>query len=333
MNNSQGYPARFYQVEEGKEVRCLLCPHNCQLTPGALGRCRTRKNIAGKLNSLNYGEVSSISLDPIEKKPLYHFHPEARTLSVGTWGCNLSCGFCQNWRISQDSPQVRELSPQEVVELCQNRGVEILAFTYSEPLIWYEFVSETAELAQAEKIATVLVSNGFVNPEPLAELIPKISACNIDLKSFRDEFYRKFCQGELAPVKKNLEYIAASSTHLEVTNLLISGKNTSQSEIEELVKFLADLEPEIPLHISRYHPAYKFKEPATDIEDLLRAYALAKEHLSYVYLGNVPGNDKSNTSCPNCGSQVIIREGFSAHNYLQKNRCPECRHVIAGIFN
>ena len=330
-SNHSGYPARYYRKEDDLVV-CELCPHCCQLTAGERGRCRARENREGELFSLNYGEVSSLSLDPIEKKPLYHFFPGRETLSLGTWGCNLACDFCQNWRISQGDPPVRKYKPREIIKLCQEKSQEIISFTYSEPLIWYEFVRETAELAREENYKTVLVSNGFVNREPLEELIPFISACNIDLKSFQDDFYQRLCQGRVGPVKQNLKRLAASGVHLEVTSLLVTGENSSPEDVGELAGFLADLNSEIPLHLSRYHPAYKSDRPATNLQVMEEAYETARSYLDYVYLGNVAGPGGRDTSCPECGSLVIKRSGFSGSSRLQQGSCPECGREIAGKF-
>ncbi len=330
-NNQRGYPAKYYRVKDDLVI-CELCPHRCHLTRGERGRCRARKNQGGELFSLNYGEVSSLALDPIEKKPLYHFYPGSETLSLGTWGCNLACDFCQNWRISQGDPPVREYQPGKIIDLCWEAGSEIISFTYSEPLVWYEFVRETAELARKEGYKTVLVSNGFVNQRPLEELIPFISACNIDLKSFQDDFYQRLCQGRAGPVKQNLRRINDSGVHLEVTSLLVTGENSSPEDIRELADFLARLNPDIPLHLSRYRPAYKSKRPATDLRAMEEANEIASSYLNYVYLGNIVGPGGRDTSCPECGSLVIKRRGFSGRSRLEQGRCPECGQEIAGKF-
>ncbi|MBM7557987.1 AmmeMemoRadiSam system radical SAM enzyme [Halanaerobacter jeridensis] len=279
--------ADYYTHEDGK-IKCLLCPHYCKLNEGQTGLCQVRKVKDNKLWAASYAQVSSVALDPIEKKPLYEYHPHNQILSLGSIGCNLSCQFCQNYRIAQEiDVPTRKLSPQEAVELAQDKGSFGIAYTYSEPLVWYEYVRDTAQLAQQQGLKNVLVTNGTINPKPLKELLPYIDAVNLDIKAFTEEFYRDVCGGDFATAKQSAEIINASDTHLELTTLIIPNLNDEPGEIQELVDWIADLDPEIPLHLSRYFPHYKLDKPPTPKETLYQAQEIAEEKLTNVYLGNV----------------------------------------------
>lgn len=253
-----------------------------------MGRCRVRQNQNGELMSLNYAEISSIGLDPIEKKPLYHFCPGEMILSVGTWGCNLQCDYCQNSGIVHGYPPVVYTKPHELSELAVRQGSTNIgvAYTYSEPLVWFEYVIDAATEVKKSGLKNVLVTNGFLNSEPLDELLPLIDAMNIDVKAFRPEFYRKICAGELDPVKRFVEK-AAMACHVEVTTLLIPSMNDGVEEIDELAQWLANINAEIPLHFSRYFPRYRMELPPTPVESLLRARQIAEKYLRNVHLGNV----------------------------------------------
>jgi len=290
-SNERHREARHYVVLPDGKVQCRLCPHQCRLGPGRAGICRVRENVDGRLVTRIYGECSSISLDPVEKKPLYHFHPGSTILSLGTIGCNLSCRFCQNWQISQDDAPTRYLGPQQVVDMaCRYRdeGCIGLAYTYSEPLIWFEYVLDTAKLAADRGLKNVVVTNGMIMEEPLRELLPYIDAMNIDIKAFSEEFYRKYCGGKLQPVLETAR-IVASSCHLEVTNLLIPGLNDAADDLHGLCGWIRDnLGYETPLHLSRYHPAYKMQLPPTPVDTMRKAGQIARSYLKYVHLGNMP---------------------------------------------
>jgi len=280
--------ALFYERLKDKGVKCLLCPQSCRIAEGKIGLCRVRKNIDGKLYSLIYGQISSIALDPIEKKPLYHYHPRELIISIGTKGCNLKCGFCQNWSISQDPDMpTRKLTSEEIIKKskeCHSFGI---AYTYNEPFIWYEFVLDTAKLAKNEGLENVLVTNGFINMEPLKNILPFIDAMNIDLKSIEDDFYRKVCKGSLAPVLEMIRE-AKKSCHIELTNLIIPTLNDSQENIQKLVDWIYDnLGEDVPLHFSRYFPCYKFDILSTPLSTLKKAKETAARKLKHVYLGNV----------------------------------------------
>ncbi len=316
---------------EAKKVQCNICPHNCNLQEGQQGVCLARENRAGEIVPLNYGEVASMSVDPIEKKPLFHFKPGSQILSIGTWGCNLKCGFCQNWQLSQQKVPTKYYEPEEIFAEIRERGLSSLAFTYSEPIIWYEYVYDTARLMQKNKIETVMVSNGFINEEPLLELLPYIDGFNIDLKAIDDDFYRQECKGRLEPVKNTIRKIAESESHLEITNLVIRDKNDSIKKLEELIEFISSVDKEIPLHLSRYYPAYKYEIEATDINLLKRAYDLASEKLDYVYLGNLREMNYRNTLCPDCGRTIINRD-YRIDVNIEDGKCKYCSQKIKGYF-
>lgn len=324
--------AMFYKKKNGQQVQCQLCPHNCVIKEGSVGICRARKNEQGDLYSLNYGEISSSGVDPVEKKPLYHFYPGSSIMSVGTWGCNFACPFCQNWRISQENPPVREMSPSQVVDVALKKNCRGIAYTYSEPLIWYEFVKDTAELAGEQGLKNILVTNGYINQEPLKELLPLIDAANVDLKSAGDRFYQDYCQGQRKPVLESIK-LMYNRIHLEITTLVITDLNDNSREMEELFAWIADeLGPEVPLHLSRYYPAYKLDKQQTSLSMMKYLYSRAAEYLQYVYLGNTGLREFNVTSCPNCGAEVIDRSGYRVIKSIEKNFCTECGQEIAGEF-
>ncbi len=324
--------AKYYLSKENKKVKCLLCPHYCLLSPEGTGLCRTRKNVDGVLHTLNYGKTVSVSLDPIEKKPLYHYYPGSDILSIGSNSCNLKCDFCQNYYISQMATKTADLSPDNLLKLCLNHKVGYVAYTYTEPLTWFEYVLDSARLLLEKEIKSVLVTNGYINREPLEELLPSIDAMNIDLKGMSDDFYRQLCSGTLQPVLETIK-TAYPKCHIEITNLLIPGENDSDEMIRELVDFIADIGSEIPLHFSKYFPHYKRHTQATTHKTLENAYQIAKEKLDHVYLGNVITEKNSNTYCPQCNSLLIVRKNFNTFTHdLQDNRCSNCSKVIYGKF-
>jgi len=280
--------AAYYEKLANKIVHCHLCPNECVIRDGKAGSCGVRINEGGKLYSAVYGKMTSMALDPIEKKPLYHYHPGEYILSVGTKGCNFHCAFCQNWSISQDrNVPTEDITPKEIIEKAKSALSFGIAYTYNEPFIWFEFVLETAKLARAAGLKNVLVTNGYVNIEPLEEMLPYIDAMNIDLKSIDEEFYKKICKGKLKPVLDVIKR-AAKSCHIELTNLIIPTLNDSENSIKRLVGWICDnVGRRTPLHLSRYFPCYKMNIPPTPVETLKAAERIAKEKLEYVYLGNV----------------------------------------------
>ncbi|MFA5793566.1 MAG: AmmeMemoRadiSam system radical SAM enzyme [Candidatus Brocadiia bacterium] len=300
----------LYYTVQGDKIQCRLCPHNCVIGPERAGICRQRRNINGILYSVNYERVASTNLDPIEKKPLYHFYPATQIMSFGTVGCNLGCQFCQNWSISHEDAETEELKSEEAVDTTQKYKSPAIAYTYNEPFIWYEFVLETAMLAHTKGIKNVLVTNGYVNPEPLAEILPYIDAMNIDLKSIRPDFYRKLCQAKLEPVLATLK-TANKSVHLEITNLVIPGENDALDQFEELSRWIAEnLGQDTPLHFSAYYPAYHLNNPPTPAATLIKAYEIARKHLWFVYMGNVVLEHGNDTICHNCQARLINRRGY-----------------------
>jgi pyruvate formate lyase activating enzyme len=315
--------AMFYEKKDDEIVKCLLCPHNCIIKEGKTGICGVRFNQQGVLYSENYGEITSMGVDPIEKKPLYHFHPSNGILSLGTYGCNFNCLFCQNHRISQNKPKTTKQSPDEIIKHAQERNLMGIAYTYSEPVVWYEYVYETAKKAKKFGLKNVLVSNGYINQEPLQKLSKYLDAANIDLKSFNNDFYKKTCGGTIEPVLETIKYLN-NKIHLELTILIVSNHNDSRQELEEIFKWIADLNKDIPVHLSRYFPNYKMDEPATKEQKMEEAYKLAKKYLNYVYIGNMKTKKGQNTYCPDCGYEVISRHYFNTQNHLKDGKCPKC---------
>ncbi|MBM7853869.1 pyruvate formate lyase activating enzyme [Desulfohalotomaculum tongense] len=327
--------AMFWRSEENNSVHCELCPKHCTIRPGKTGFCRVRKNVDGKLYTLNFNRVAAHAMDPIEKKPLYHYYPGQYILSLGTTGCNLRCGFCQNWTIAHADPQTIEVTPEHVAEVAAkqdpypNVGI---AYTYSEPFMWYEFVFHTARLAREKGLKNVLVTNGYINEEPLKALLPYIDAMNIDVKAFTDNFYRKNCTGHLEPVMRTVEMVH-SHCHVELTTLLVPGLNDSEEEIRKLVDWVAALDPEIPLHFSRYFPNFEFELDPTPPEALKRAQQIALEKLDYVYIGNLGDPRGMNTYCPRCGKIVINRTWYNGKvvGLTAENNCKHCGRKIKVI--
>lgn len=315
-------------LEEGR-VQCVLCPHECRIPAGQSGICRARANVDGRLCALHYGRASAIHLDPIEKKPLFHFHPGKLILSLGSLGCNLACRFCQNWQISREEVGTRALCPRDAVALAQTRPDCIgLAYTYNEPLIWYEYVLDTARAARQAGLKNVLVTNGYINPEPLRELLPFIDALNVDIKAMSSDFYRQLCKAQAEPPRRTVEMAARGGVLVEVTNLVIPGWNDSDEDLQVLVDWLAGVDPQIPLHLSRYHPDYEMTEAPTPIATLQRARTIASRKLAYVYLGNMPGEGE-NTLCAACGATAVRRVGFSVLGVaVRDGRCMACGEPV-----
>lgn len=325
--------SQFYKKLESKIVECQLCPHRCKIKNERVGICSTRLNQNGVLDSIHWGVIASSSLDPIEKKPLYHFFPGKMIYSIGGYGCNLKCSFCQNYQISQFVPQNidnwRIILPKEVILkakiLPNNIGI---AYTYNEPTISYEYMLETAKYAKHEGMQNVMVSNGYINQEPLSILLEYIDAFNIDLKAFTDDFYKKYTGGRLEPVLNSLKSIRKSGKHLEVTFLVIPEINDSIDDAKRMFKWISnELGEDTVLHLSRYHPAHLLNNQPTPTETLNRFYHLAKDQLQYVYLGNIR-NEKigHNTSCPKCGTLLIKRDGFfsSLIGLNSDGKCIKC---------
>lgn len=316
--------AMFFKKLKNNVVQCELCPHYCVLKEEETGKCKVRLNISGELYTINYGDIASIAIDPIEKKPLYNFFPNGRVLSLATYGCNFSCKFCQNYRISQHVVDSKFLSPEALLDLVVSTSENIgIAFTYNEPFIWYEYIYDVSKLLKefAPDKKVILVTNGFVNEEPLKKLLPYVDAMNIDLKSNRDVFYREICGGKLDPVKRTIEL--AKDIHIEITTLMVAGQVDEENDIREISEFVSSINRNIPLHLSRYYPNYEYDEEATNLTKMLNAQNIAREYLDYVYLGNVAGVD-TNTYCPNCNTLLVERNGYESRNLNNKEVCMSC---------
>lgn len=317
--------ALYYESLEGDKVQCLLCPHECVIAEGRKGLCNVRVNEGGTLYSEVYNQAMATSMDPVEKKPLYHFHPGSPILSLGTRGCNLRCEFCQNWHMWQPDARTGEITSEYAVREAAVRGSMGIAYTYNEPAIWYEFVLECSQSAGEKGLANVLVTNGFISPQPFARLAPLIDAMNIDIKSMDPGFYREICKAERDPVLDICKAAREAGIHIEITNLVIPTLNDSDELISELVEFVAGLGPEVPLHFSAYHPAYKMTIEATPLSALERAKGIAEEKLDYVYIGNVAVSDGANTYCPDCGNLLVRRRGFGASMPgIEGDKCGSC---------
>jgi len=331
--------ASFYKKLGEQRVQCKLCPHFCILKNNERGKCKARINKSGKLISLVYGRAITLALDPIEKKPLYHFLPGEKTLSVATAGCNLSCGHCQNFEISQVKPEETpslELKPEDVVKAAERKKTNIISYTYTEPTIFYEYAKDIAVLAKARGMKNVTVTNGFINKEPLKELCNYIHASNIDLKSISDEFYKDVCGAKLPPILEAIK-IMHKEIWIEITNLIIPGLNDNEKEIKKLVLWVkSNLGVNVPLHFSAFYPTYKMLDlPPTSLGILKKAREIAmNEGLNFVYTGNILDETGNNTYCPECKKLIIKRRGFEVlENYIEKSRCPYCQEKIAGVWD
>lgn len=333
--------AYLYDRLENEKVRCLLCNHNCVITEGKTGICGVRENRSGILVSLVYGKVIASHCDPIEKKPLFHFIPGSRSYSIATVGCNFRCFFCQNADISQmpsDHNRImgQDMTPEEIVEDALNTRSASISYTYTEPTIYYELAVDTARLASSEGLKNVFVSNGYMTEQCLEDMSPDLHAANVDLKAFTDEFYKEQCGAKLEPVLRTLETMKRLGIWLEVTTLLIPGLNDSKEELKEISRFLANLDTDIPWHISRFHPTYRLTDiPSTPPDTIQRARDLGYEAgLKYVYTGNLPGDEGEKTFCHNCGELLIDRFGFTVtKNRIKENLCPECGSEIPGVWD
>jgi pyruvate formate lyase activating enzyme len=327
-------PALFWRPTESGAIQCELCPQHCLIAAGKSGRCGIRTAEDGKLLARGYGLVSAARSDPMEKKPLYHFHPGRMIFSVGGWGCNLACGFCQNWTISQQVDLRSErMPPDEIVRAARREKSIGIAYTYNEPLINLEFVHDCAELARKEGLVNVLVTNGFVEEKPAAWLLPLIDALNIDIKSLDDTFYRKQCRGTLEPVLRFSRQAVAAGCHVEITNLLIPGLNDTEEQVGRVSRWILDnLGKTTPFHLSAYRPEYRMTIPATPAAVLERSYARCRQDLAYVYVGNLLTEDGQNTLCPKCGAVLIARRGYSVQvRGLRGGHCAQCGRKADGV--
>ena len=332
-------PACYQEQKADGSVRCLLCPHVCLLKENETGVCHARKNLNGILYTLAYGNPCSVSMDPIEKKPLFHFHPGENILSLATAGCNFRCANCQNWEISQASPEELphyRFSPQEIIDKALAYPTRLIAFTYTEPTVFYEYMYDIAALAHKNKVKTVMVSNGYINREPLLDLCPHLDAANIDLKCFDNEAYKQLTSGGLHPVLETLKTLKEKNIWLEITSLLIPGYNDGTEMMEKMCAWLVDNNfSDTPLHFSRFFPTYRLTDrPATPERSLLQAKMIAERAgIKYVYIGNLPHLQGENTFCPRCNNLLVERQGFDVTtNRLAAGKCNVCGEAIAGVW-
>ncbi len=335
--------ASLWQPLDDSAVRCELCNFYCRLSNNQLGRCQVRKNIDGKLYSLNYDRLCALAVDPIEKKPLYHFLPATKSFSIAAIGCNFKCGFCQNWQISQ--PDVSGLfdcgdsySPQQIVDMALRAGCASVSYTYTEPTIFFEFAQETAIIAKENGLKNIFVSNGYFSEKAIEKMQGFLDAINIDLKSFSDSFYKDVCHASLEPVLRNIETISNSTDiWLELTTLIVPDQNDNPRELRDIAEFIAKkTSPSTPWHLSAFHGAFKMdSERATPIATLTSAAQIASSAgLDYVYLGNVRSESGRDTICPNCGETLIKRRSFEVvANHLENGKCPSCAEKIAGVWD
>ncbi len=334
--------ARYYRKSTALKmaVDCRLCPRRCVIPEGDTGFCRARRNSGGKLYSLGYGAPCAVHVDPVEKKPFFNVLPRTYSFSVASAGCNLRCKFCQNWHISQASPLDTSnipLTPKELVAAARQRGCASIAYTYTEPTNFYEYMFDTARIARAGGILNVAHSNGYINQEPLKELCRYMDAFNIDLKGFSSSFYSKLCEGELEPVLATIKTLKRSGVWVEVTNLIIPGYNDDPGMITDMCRWiLNNAGADVPVHFSRFHPMYRMTGiPSTPVPTLERARDIAMAlGLQFAYIGNVPGHPGENTYCPKCKKLLIMRSGYNIlENRLKNGRCPYCSTKIGGIWS
>jgi pyruvate formate lyase activating enzyme len=321
------------------KVQCELCPKRCLIEPGQSGECRVRINIDGILRTVVYGYPCSAHVDPVEKKPFFHFLPGSKTFSLATVGCNLHCKNCQNWEISQANPEDSEAAfcpPEKLVELTKSNDCQSLAYTYTDPVVYYEYTYDTAELARDNGVRNLLVTAGYINQEPWQRLLKVVDAARIDLKSMSDDFYRDVCSATLKPVQDALVLTRAGGVHLEVINLVIPTLNDAPEQIRELSRWVrANLGSEIPLHFSGFYPQYKMRHlPPTSLETLDMARNIAMEEgLDFVYIGNIQSERGQNTYCPGCKKLLIERVGYTVtQNRLKEGCCPDCGRQIYGVW-
>ncbi len=333
------HEAMFYEKLEDGRVICQLCPHYCRIENGKRGICGVRENRQGKLYSLVYGKVVSLAIDPIEKKPLYHFYPGSDAFSLATVGCNMRCLNCQNYSISQlprerGEIEGKDYTPESIVSQAKRSGCKSIAYTYTEPTIFFELAYDTSRLTQKELIKNIFVTNGYINKEALLKISPYLDAANVDLKSFSEDFYRKYCGGKLTPVLETLKLMKKMGIWLEVTTLIIPTLNDSEEELKRIAEFVVNLGPDTPWHLSRFYPTYKLNDlPFTPTETLHLARQIGlKTGLRYVYTGNVPGDEGENTYCYNCGRVLVQRYGYRIEKfYLEEGRCRFCQAKIDGV--
>ncbi len=323
-------------------VQCRVCENFCTIKPGQSGKCGVRQNLDGVLYLTVYGDPVAVHVDPIEKKPLFHFLPGESALSIGTYGCNFRCPFCQNWQMSQaragGGGRQGEYAPPEIlIETCERKAIPIIAYTYNEPTVFFEYTYDTAQLAHERGIKNVYVSNGYMSLAALDMIAPYLDGINVDLKAFTETFYREQCQARLGPVKRNVTHIARETDiWIEVTTLLIPGLNDSEEELRAMAEWLVGVDPAMPWHVTAFHPDYQMLDrPRTSQQALARAYDIGKRAgLQYVFVGNVMDTDRESTRCPDCGQMLIQRHWYTMQDLWNEHGvCPQCGHEIAGVWS
>lgn len=334
--------AKLYEKLEGKAVKCIACSNYCTIAEGKTGACGVRRNIGGKLQLMVYGKAAAVALDPVEKKPLFHFLPGTSIFSIGTLGCNFGCDFCQNWEMSQAPKEGRtpqywgdDWPPEKIVNGALKSGASSLAYTYNEPTIFFEYAEDTALLGKKKGLKNVFVSNGFSSKEAVARMRKFVDADNVDLKSFTDSFYGKLCKARLEPVLENISALHKAGIWIEVTTLVIPGQNDSRKELEEIADFIAGVSENIPWHVSAFYPSFRMTDvPPTTHAKLLEAYEIGKKAgLKFVYVGNVPDAEHESTFCPECGEKLIERIGYNVRvSGLNNGKCGECGERIPGVW-
>ena len=330
--------AQLYNRLEDQQVQCQLCAHYCRIPDGKFGFCQVRQNISGILYTHNYAKLVAANVDPVEKKPLYHFLPGTATFSIASVGCNFRCGFCQNWEISQVNSSGQhwgeDFRADKVIKLAQQNNCRSIAYTYTEPTIYFEFVLETARLAKEAGLRNIFVTNGYLSQEAASLLSPYLDAANIDLKFFKEDSYQRICSAKLKPVLDSIQLLKAAGVWIEITTLIIPGENDTPEELTAIARFIASVNPNIPWHISRFHADYKFQEYAPTPERTLKlAYDLGiGQGLQHVYVGNF-GSWGQDTLCSVCRKLLIKREGLSIlESHLAQNKCVFCQAALAGVF-
>ncbi len=331
--------AMFWERLDGDRGQCHLCAHECRISESSFGVCGVRRNIKGVLHTLAYGRLIAANIDPIEKKPLYHFLPGSISYSIATIGCNFKCGFCQNWQISQasigegDDAPGREAMPEQIVEAAKKSNCQSISYTYTEPTIYFEYAYDTARLAKQAGLSNVFVTNGYMTRQALETIRPYLDAANVDLKSFSDGSYKSMCKARLQPVLDTIAAMKQLGIWLEVTTLVIPGENDSDEELGQIAAFLAGVDGDIPWHISQFHPDYQFDDHGvTPVETLRRARDIGRRAgLRYVYLGNV--REGTNTNCPQCRELIVERRYMGLNKlHLNNGRCPICGTAISGVW-
>ncbi|MBC8466096.1 AmmeMemoRadiSam system radical SAM enzyme [bacterium] len=319
---------RFYRRTTGDQIKCEICPRFCILSEGDIGLCGGRKFLNDELINTNYGKITSLYLDSIEKKPLYHFFPGSDILSVGTTGCNLTCKWCQNDHLIQNDNSAREISPESLVDIVDAIDGIGVAYTYAEPLIWFEYALDSGRLMHDRGLFNIFISNGFINPNPLKELLNIADAFNIDLKVEDDQCYATFCGGRLEDIHRTINMIYDAGKHLEITHLLVTGVSTDYSRLEKLVNWISAIDKRIPLHLVRYFPTKQFSEPPTDMEFMLNAKEIAKSKLDWVYLQNLWTEEMENSFCP-CGAILVDRsQGVISTTGISNGNCKNCGNEV-----